>query len=334
MRLNLIAGLLAASLAATACAGDGEDSEPGNKLRVVSTIAPITSLVENIGGAKVDLRGLVPENGNPHAYELTPSDLKIVSEADLIVLNGLRLEEPARQAIEANRKDGTAVLALGDLALTPAEYRYSFSYPESAGAPNPHTWLDPTLAMEYASLIHEKLVELDGDNADYYDANLAELTDRLETLDQQIRVATRTVPETHRRLLTYHDSWVYWADRYSFAVVGTIQSPDFSEPSPSRISEAIDLIGEQSIPAIFGSADFPTDVLETIAGETGAAYAGDLSDDDLPGEAGDSNHSYLGLMVENMRIMIAALGGSPAPLNIVETGLVFEDGPSTAGYPQ
>jgi ABC-type Zn uptake system ZnuABC Zn-binding protein ZnuA len=188
--------------------------------------------------------------------------------------------------------------------------------------------------MEYASLIHEKLVELDGDNAEYYDANLAELLGRLETLDQQIRVATRTVPEAQRRLLTYHDSWPYWADRYGFTVVGAVQPQDLSEPTASDIAGLIDQIQDQQLPAIFGSEGFPGDALETIAAETGAAYAGDLSDDDLPGEAGDPNHSYVGLMVENMRIMIPALGGSAAPLDIVETGLVFEDGPSTAEYPQ
>jgi hypothetical protein len=85
---------------------------------------------------------------------------------------------------------------------------------------------------------------------------------------------------------------------------------------------------------VFGSEVFPSDVLETIASESGAEYVDDLRDDDLPGEPGDDLHSYIGLMVENMRIMIPALGGDASPMDTVDTALVFTDGPSPAEYPQ
>ena len=88
------------------------------------------------------------------------------------------------------------------------------------------------------------------------------------------------------------------------------------------------------MPAIFGSEVFPSDVLETIADESGAEYVDDLRDDDLPGEPGDELHSYLGLMVQNMRIMIPALGGDASAMDDVDTGPVFSDGESDADYPQ
>ena len=117
-------------------------------------------------------------------------------------------------------------------------------------------------------------------------------------------------------------------------MIGAIQPSDFSEPSAGEVADLIDQIEEEDIPAIFGSEVFPSDVLETIADETGAEYVDDLRDDDLPGEPGDEEHSYIGLMVRNMEIMLPALGGDALAMADVETGLVFTDGESGAEYPQ
>jgi ABC-type Zn uptake system ZnuABC Zn-binding protein ZnuA len=117
-------------------------------------------------------------------------------------------------------------------------------------------------------------------------------------------------------------------------VIGAIQPSDFSEPSASEVADLIDQVRSEQLPAIFGSEVFPSDVLETIAAESGAQYVDDLRDDDLPGEPGDEGHSYIGLMKRNMEIMIPALGGDAASIGLVNPALVFDDGESTAEYPQ
>ncbi len=328
----LLIAALALPAAFAACGSDDATPSEG-KLKVVTTVAPITSLVENIGGTEIELRGLIPEGVNSHTYEPPVSDLKAVEDADLIILNGLQLEEPALELAKANKKDAAEILLLGDTAITPEEYKFDFSFPQSKGKPNPHTWPNAALAMEYADLIHSKLVDRDPDNRDYYDANFDELMKRLEVLDQQMLVAVQTVPPENRKLLTYHDSWAYWAERYGMTVIGAIQPSDFAEPSAHEVADLIDQVKKEKVPAIFGSEVFPSPVLEEIANETGAKYVDNLRDDDLPGEPGDELHSYLGLMVENMRIMIPALGGDDAPMSRVQPGLVFE-GSSTAKYPQ
>jgi ABC-type Zn uptake system ZnuABC Zn-binding protein ZnuA len=334
-RTALILTALVAMIAfASAACGDDDGDTDGGRLRVVTTVSPVTSIVENIGGTRIDLQGLVPEGVNSHTFEPPPSDVGMIEDADLIVLNGLRLEEPTLELAEANKKDDAEILLLGDNTISEDEYQYDFSFPESGGAPNPHLWPNPVLVMNYAELVHEKLLEMDPDNEDYYDANLAAYLDRLETLDRQMLAAAQTVPPDNRKLITYHDSWAYWADRYGFTVVGAIQPSDFAEPSASEVAGLIDQINEENIPAIFGSEVFPSDVLETIAAETGAEYIDELRDDDLPGEPGDDLHSYIGLMVQNMEIMIPALGGDAAPMQRVDPSLVFADGPGTADYPQ
>lgn len=325
-----LAALLTASLAA--CRGDDDDSAD-KRLQVVTTVSPITSIVENIGGTAIDLEGVIPEGVNSHTFEPPPSVVGTIEDADLIILNGLKLEEPTLELAEANKQDSAVILLLGDQTLTEDEYNFDFSFPRDEGKPNPHLWPDPTLVMEYATLVHDQLVDLDPDNKDYYGANFTALMDRLEDLDQQMSVAAQTVPEENRKLLTYHDSWAYWADNYGFTVIGAIQPSDFSEPSAKEVADLIDQVKEESVPAVFGSEVFPSGVLENIADETGAQYVDDLRDDDLPGEPGDEGHSYLGLMVNNMRIMIPALGGDASPMDRVDTGPVFE-GDSTANYPQ
>jgi ABC-type Zn uptake system ZnuABC Zn-binding protein ZnuA len=102
-------------------------------------------------------------------------------------------------------------------------------------------------------------------------------------------------------------------------VVGAIQPADFAEPSARDVADLITQIKAEQVPAIFGSEVFPSPILEQIAKESGAAYVDDLRDDDLPGQPGDANHSYLGLMVENMKIMAGALGGDPSVIADFDT---------------
>ena len=301
---------------------------------VSAPLSPPTSLVENIGGTRIDLTGLIPEGVNSHTYEPPVSAVRKLADADLIVLNGLKLEEPTLELAEANKKGGAAILQLGDRSLTPLEYRYDFSFPRDQERPNPHLWPNPALALRYAELINDSLQSIDPANSAYYEENFARLAERLQALDGAMKTATATVPQAGRKLLTYHDSWAYWADRYEFTVVGAVQPADFSEPSAGEVADLIDQIKAEKVPAVFGSEVFSSPILEQIAKEGNAKFVDKLRDDDLPGKAGDPLHSYIGMMVENMRAMLPALGGSAAALDSVETGLVFSDGPSTAEYPQ
>jgi ABC-type Zn uptake system ZnuABC Zn-binding protein ZnuA len=235
---------------------------------------------------------------------------------------------------EANKRDSAVIVQLGDITIDPDEYRYDFSFPQSEGKPNPHLWPEPFLALAYAEHIKDALAEADPENADYYEANYEALEARITTLDEAITAAVATIPEGNRKLLTYHDSWAYFAERYGMTVIGAAQPSDFSEPSAREVAGLIDQIREQQVPAVFGSEVFPSPVLEQIAAEGGAEFVDELRDDDLPGAPGDPLHSYLGLMVQNLRIMAPALGGNASAMDNVDTSPVFTDGPSSTTYPQ
>jgi ABC-type Zn uptake system ZnuABC Zn-binding protein ZnuA len=111
-------------------------------------------------------------------------------------------------------------------------------------------------------------------------------------------------------LLTYHDSWAYFAPRYGMTVIGAVQPSDFGEPSAKDVGDLIDQLRIEKVPAIFASEVFPTNIIDQIAKEGNINVVETLRDDDLPGNTGDNNHSYVGMMIENMRNMIIPLGGN------------------------
>ena len=172
--------------------------------------------------------------------------------------------------------------------------------------------------MRYATLVRDELIRLDPENKDAYAANSAAFVRKLEALDQAIRESVKTIPEGNRRLLTYHDSWPYFARRYGFQIIGAVQPSDFTDPSPREVKRLIDQIRKEKVPAVFGSEVFPSPVLEQIAREAKSRYIDKLRDDQLPGKPGDPEHSYIGMMVENLTLMFEALGGSAEPLQQID----------------
>ena len=329
---RLFSGILVMFLIAS-LAACGSNEEESAKFKVVTTVAPITSIVENIGGDRIQIEGVVPEGVNSHIFEPQPSLARLMSDADLIIANGLFLEEPTIQLAEANKKDDTPILLLGDQSITREQWQFDFSFPESEGHPNPHLWPDPVLGLKYAELTEAQLSSMDPDNADYYRENLEAFRARIDAMDAAIRTSVATIPQENRKLVTYHDSWAYFALTYGMEVIGAVQPSDFAEPSAREVAEIIDQVKELNLPAVFGSEEFASDVLETIAREGNTTFIDQLADDDLPGAPGDPEHSYLGLMRQNMRIMIPALGGNADAFDDVDVSPVFE-GESGAVYPQ
>ena len=317
--------LLAAALALAGCAGEAAGGDDG-RLRVVTTVAPLTSIAAAVAGDLADVRGLVPEGTNSHTWEPPPSAARVLAAADVVFVNGLGLEEPTRELADPDR-----VVALGDEVLAPADRVYDFSFPRSGGRPNPHVWTSPPLAAAYAEVVAEHLAGLDPANAAGYRANAARFTERVDALDAAMREATATVPPERRKLLTYHDSWPYFARHYGWTVVGAIQPSSFDDPTPREVARLIDQVRAEGVPVVFGSEVFPSPVLERIGDEAGVRYLDVLRDDDLPGEPGDPEHSWLGLMRFDFVTMVEALGGDASALEALDVGPAV---PDRAVYPQ
>ena len=166
--------------------------------------------------------------------------------------------------------------------------------------------------------MRDSLAKRDAANADFYNKNYEAFRSQIETLDTAIKATVASIPEANRKLLTYHDSWAYFSPIYGMTVVGAIQPSDFSEPSAKDVADLITQIRDEKVPAIFGSEVFPSPILEQIAKESGAGFIDDLRDDDLPGKPGEAEHSYIGLMVNNLKVMAQGLGGDPSLMDSVD----------------
>ena len=324
--------LVAAAAVVAGCGDAGGDGSAGDgRLRIATTVAPITSIVANVGGDRVRITGIVPEGTNSHTFEPKPSVAELLSEVDVLYVNGLKLEEPTKELAEENLGDGAEIVELGTKSIAPREYVYDFSFPKSGGKPNPHLWTDPKYALKYATIVRDDLSGRDPENAAYYAANHRRFETLVREFDAAMRASFATLPRERRKLLTYHDAYAYFARDYDWDVVGAIQVSDFEDPTAKELAALIDQLREERVPAIFGSEVFPSPVLEQIGKETGVKYVDVLRDDDLPGEPGDAEHSWMGLMHFDYVTMTESLGGDAAALRAFKPRNAV---PDTASYPQ
>ena len=381
--LSLLTLLILLAACGPAAPGTTDAPAEEERLRVVVSILPVANIVYNIGGDRIDLDAIMPPGADPHTFEPRPSDAVKLSQADLIFVNGMHMDESTLKLAEANLKDGAEIIELAVAVANPDELIYGTEHhhgpgeemghddehghaeeeghdddddehgtaeeeghdddddehgtaeeeghdedddehgtaEEEDGEPDPHLFLDPHFVIRYAKVVFVSLAERDPDNRDFYEANFNEYTARLHALDEAIQAATATIPESNRRLLTYHDSFGYFAIRYGYTVIGAIQPNDTSQPSAQEVAALIDQLLDEGVPAIFGSILFPADVIDQIASETGVTVS-TLLDDGLPGQPDDPEHTYIGMMVENMKTLASTLGGDPSLMDGVEVGNV------------
>lgn len=302
------------------------DPEPEPELHVVAELAPIADLVGRVGGERVAVSSLVPPGADSHTYEPRPSDVTALSEADAYVGIGLGLNPGAVDLAGENLPE-QAVVLLGERYLDEDLLLFDHTHDgtghdhdgdghahDGGVDPNPHVWTGLSVAAPLVAGIADALSELDPAGADGYRERAGRLRDRIEGLRVRVAEAAATIPEHNRTLIVYHDAWSYFARDHDLEMVAAVQPSDHAEPSAGEVRDIIEQIREHDVPALFGSEVFPSDVLEVISEETGAVYVGDLADDELPGEPGDEEHSYLGMMRRNAGLVVEHLGGDAALL--------------------
>ncbi len=321
----LLAACGASSTPAAVKRADGSTA-----LRVVTTVAPITSIVSQVGGDRITLNGVVPEGTNSHTYEPPPQVSKVLARADLVFINGLKLEDPTADLAGQNAKQGSQIVALGTKSLPESAYIYDFSFPKKDGKPNPHLWTDPLFAIRYADEAAAALTAKDPAGKAIYEANRKAFDAKATALSEALKADTATIAGP-KELLTYHDAYAYFGRDYGYKILGAVQPSNFEDPTPKEIARLIDQVRSEHVPVIFGSEVFPSKVLKQIGQETGARYEATLRDDDLPGKPGDKEHSWLGLMRYDYRTMVKGLGGTTTHLDALDTS---DTVPDKADYPQ
>ena len=296
--------LLGVALATAACAhaANPSDSTTDSGLSIVATTSILGDLVANIVGANGTVKVLLPIGADPHDYQASARQVAAIQVADLVVANGLTLEEGLAGVLESAKADGANVLELAP-QLDPA--------PLGTGrdAPDPHVWLDPVRMADAAHLIADRLTALDPtiDWTALADTYAAELLNA----DQRIREILSTIPDEHRSLITSHDSLGYFAERYDFEIVGVVIAGGSTlvDPSSSDMSTLVQIINAAEIQAIFVDSTGATGLAEALAAEAEAVVVVELHTGSLGGP-GSGAETLIDMLTSNAIRIAAALGGS------------------------
>lgn len=268
-------------------------------LKVVGTFSIVSDMVQNVGGARVQVTNLVPAGGDTHTYAPATGDIKKVAQAQLIFQNGAGLENwfgklrPATSAQVVALSDG---LQKGSLVE------------DGQAVPDPHLWWDPRNAAAYAGKIRDALSKLDPAGKSYYAERTNTYVQQIISLDSYANKRVAELPQPRRKLVTNHDALGYFARRYGFAIVGEVIPGLGTEQEPSARDSArlIQAIRKQSVRAIFTENTVNPRLAQTISQETGVRIAPPLYTDALgaPGSAGDT---YLKAFRYNVDTIVGAL---------------------------
>jgi zinc/manganese transport system substrate-binding protein len=251
----------------------GSDDAGDGRPQVAVTTPVLGAIVADLVGDAAELTVVMPNGVDPHDFQPSAKDAEGLADADLVVENGLDLEEGLEDALAAARDDGVALVTATDHVrlreVSAGEAAHDGDDGDEHGARDPHIWMDP-LAMRDVALALAPALEAElGVDAD---ARAADLAARLDALDDELRRTLAAVPPDRRELVTGHESMGYLADRYGFELVGAI-IPSLSsqaQASARALSELEDLVRVAEVPAIFNEIGTPEGVAEAIADETGA----------------------------------------------------------------
>jgi len=259
----LIAGL---AVLGAACSAD-EDADPGDGIMVVATTTVLGDIARNVvrDGGTVEV--LLPIGADPHDFQPSSSQVSDIYGADLVIANGLGLEEGLSDVLAAASADGVEVIQVGGLV---GPVSFADREPCETGATrecDPHIWLDPERDAQTAILLGEALAR--ADTSDEWETRAAAYAAELRDSDAEIEQALSVISRPDRILVTNHDSLGYFADRYGFEVIGTVipGGSTVSEPSSADIARLVDVINETGVSTIFAETTEQTHLADAIAGE-------------------------------------------------------------------
>jgi ABC-type Zn uptake system ZnuABC Zn-binding protein ZnuA len=245
-----------------ACGGGGSGPSPSSAatLKVVATTTVFADIIRNVGGDRVAVTSIIPAGVGPEDYEPKPDDAKKLAGANLIVSNGVGLDDFLDKLVTATGGATAKRLVLGDGIPTIMV----------DGEANPHFWLDPSLvATHYVPAISAALSALDAAGSATYAANAAAYTTQLDALDAANKAAIAKIPVANRKLVTFHDAFPYFAAHYGFELVGVILPNVGQEPSASQLAALVAKVKAANVKAVFSEAQFSPELAHTLAQEAG-----------------------------------------------------------------
>jgi manganese/zinc/iron transport system substrate-binding protein len=263
--------------------------------------------VRLIGGARVDATALMGPGVDPHLYRATAGDVQTLERADVVFYVGLELEGRMGEIFEKMTTKGRRVVAAGDAAprellRTPSEFE---------GRYDPHLWFDPTIWTHVVDAVERTLSELDPGSAELYRANAQEYRRELVALHEYARDRIAEIPEEARVLVTAHDAFGYFGERYGMEVLGIQGASTATEASAGDIRQMASAIAERRIKAIFVESSVPPSTIEALRRAVQSRgwdvrIGGELFSDAM-GAEGTAEGTYAGMFRHNVDTIVEAL---------------------------
>jgi ABC-type Zn uptake system ZnuABC Zn-binding protein ZnuA len=277
-------------------------SSPGLKVIAVETF--LGDIAQNVAGDRARVETLIPIGVDPHAFEPAPQDVARLAEASLIIANGAGFETWLQRTL--TNAGGKASLVEASAGLTPRTAPPGEGL--AAGDTDPHFWLDPNAVITYVENIRAALTRADPAGAQAYAANAAAYTARLQDLDAWIVAQVAALPPARRLLVTNHEDFGYFADRYGFRIAGAVipsVSSDAS-PSPRQLAALVDSIRASGAPAIFLEAGANPQLADQVGRETGVRVVTGLYTHSLTPPTGDAP-TYIDMLKYDVTAIVNAL---------------------------
>jgi zinc/manganese transport system substrate-binding protein len=276
-------------------------------LPVVASFSILADFVRQVGGERVEVMALVGPNGDAHVYEPTPSDASRLTQAKLIVVNGLGLDGWMDRLAKASAAKAPVVVA--SKGVKPIEADEEHGHDNTAGRSrplDPHAWQDVGNAKLYAVAIRDALVAADPDGKASYEANAARYLLALDRLDADVKAAMSRIPASRRKIITSHDAFGYFAKAYGIQFVAPQGVSTDAEASARDVAKIIRQIRAQKIPAVFLENVTDPRLMERIAKESGAKIGDKVFSDALSDASGPAG-TYVDMMRHNLRAFGNAL---------------------------
>jgi len=266
--------------------------------QILASASMWADMATNLAGDKAIVDVIVPIGGDPHLYEPTTGDAKKVSNADLILINGLTFEGWINELI-ANSGTNAKTIRITE-EVTPIS---SDIYKD---ATDPHAWMDAANGLLYIKAIHEALVAHDPENIDYYKARYDDYRTQVEGLDNYIKFAIKKIPQEQRVLITSHDAFKYYGQAYGLKLEAIQGISTESEAQTSDMKRVTDAITQYNVPAVFIESTINPKMLKQIAKDNGVKIGGELYADSL-GEEDSPGGTYIGMLTYNTDVITNAL---------------------------
>jgi len=266
-----------------------------DRLNVVASFSILGDLAKNVGGDHVSVTTLVGPNGDVHVYTPAPAYAKKVADAKVLVINGLGLEGWLPRLLQAS--GGRAPTVIATKGIAPLKL--------GSGA-DPHAWQSVVNAKIYVANIRDALVAADPADAEVFRNQAQTYLAKLDALDREVGEAVARIPQDHRKVISTHDAFGYFAAAYGIAFIAPEGVSTESEASARDIAGIISQIKASKIPAVFLENISDPRLMQRIAAESGARIGGTLYSDSLTDEKGESP-TYIDMVRHNIKALTSAL---------------------------